>query len=95
MAIKPKGTVERHVGYTPGLTYFLEIAETGIYAWSPGKAEEKLPATQVHLIQTVKGMPAKLVTRFKGPDTLGFLIEELIKYRREVWPDSEKVTGEK
>jgi len=95
MPINPKGSVERHVGYKPGLSYFLEIQQTEIAAWSPGKPEEKLPATQVHFIQTVKDFPAKLVVRFKGPDTLGFLIEELIKYRRDVWPDSEKVTGEK
>lgn len=32
-----------------------------------------------------------LVIRFKSPDTLGFVIEELAYYRREVWPDAEKI----
>jgi hypothetical protein len=31
----------------------------------------------------------QFVMRFKSPDTLGFLIEELAKYRRTVWPDAE------
>ena len=26
--------------------------------------------------------------RFKSPETIGFLIEELIAYRRHVWPDA-------
>ena len=55
-----------------------------------------LPPEQVHLIQEIVGVnDVSVVMRFKGPDTLGFLIEELARFRREVWPDSEKVIGEK
>lgn len=94
MPIQPKGTFERYVGYKPGLTAFYEVEQTEIAAWSPGKPEEKLPATHVYFVQKIKGWDTQVVLRFKGPDTLGFIIEELIKYRREVWPESEKVQGE-
>lgn len=35
-----------------------------------------------------------IVVRFYSPDSLGFLIEELTRYRREVWPDCEKIDSE-
>lgn len=95
MSIQPRGKVERYVGYRPGLSEFHDIESTEIAAWSPGTVDEKLPAIQVHLIQKIRGKNINVVLRFKSPDTLGFLIEELTKYRREVWPDSEKVEGEK
>jgi hypothetical protein len=94
MPIEPRGTVGRHYGWKPGIVDFVEIDELQIAAWSSGKPEEKIPPTQVHLIHKIKGLDVKILLRFKGPDTLGFLIEELTKYRREVWPDSEKVKGE-
>ena len=45
---------------------------------------------EVHILlqsSEVPDMPTP-VMRFKGPDTLGFFIEELIAYRRAVWPDA-------
>lgn len=51
----------------------------------------ELPPEQVHLIQHVRldDVEFDVLMRFKSPDTLGFLIEELTRYRREVWPESE------
>ena len=46
----------------------------------------------IHLPAVLKMHP--MVLRFKSPDTLGFFIEELIRFRRVVWKHSELVTGE-
>jgi REP element-mobilizing transposase RayT len=56
----------------------------------------QMPPEQVHfIIHLPAQMQAPpLVLRFKSPDTLGFFIEELAKYRREVWKDCEPVIGE-
>jgi hypothetical protein len=95
--IKPRGKVERST--TPKLGYAsLGEPQFEILAWCPdGKAQK--PPEQVHFVMH---WPAQLgdllppmAIRFKSPDTLGFFIEELIKYRRTVWPNSEPVTGEK
>lgn len=94
--IKPKGKVERSNVPSAG---YLSMGEpqVEIAAWCPDD-EAKLPPEQVHFIihwpAPLADLPPMAI-RFKGPDTLGFFIEELIKYRREVWPGSEKVTGEK
>ena len=82
--VKPRGKVTRRS--TPQKA-FLRIA-----AWCPDD-EAKLPPEQVHLIFTFPNstmMPLSL--RYKSPDTLGFIIEELARYRREVWPDAEPLT---
>lgn len=67
-----------------------------IAAWCPDE-NAQMPPEQVHFIihwpASMKDVPP-IVLRFKSPDTIGFFIEELMKYRRVVWPNSEKVTGE-
>lgn len=37
------------------------------------------------------GLDFPLIMRFKSPDSLGFFIEELAKYRRVVWPEADPV----
>lgn len=67
-----------------------------IAAWHPDD-KANLPAEQVHFIIHWPLQLAELppmVIRFKSPDTLGFFIEELARYRREVWPNCEPVAGE-
>jgi hypothetical protein len=93
MSIKPRGVLERHSIPKPG---FIALSEpqVQIAAWCPDD-EAKLPPEQVHFIFNVQELTLPLVLRFKSPDTLGFFIEELTKYRRTVWPDAEKVEGEK
>jgi hypothetical protein len=89
--VKPRGKVTR--SSTPKKATYLTIAdpEIRIAAWCPDD-EAKLPPEQVHLIFTVPNSTMlPLVLRYKSPDTLGFIIEELARYRREVWPDSEPV----
>ena len=62
-----------------------------IIAWCPDD-EAKVPPEQVHFIFIVPGLEeTPFVVRFKSPDMLGFLIEELTRYRRIVWPDAEPV----
>ena len=87
---KPRGEVT-YGGFSSGLVKFLEVDETRIASWCPDD-EAKLPPQQVHLIVKLKGLAdVPLVLRFKSPDTLGFFIEELARYRREVWPNAEVV----
>lgn len=91
MPIKPRGTTNRHKGFSPGLMQFFRVNEWSIAAWCPDDKAEK-PPTQVHLILDIEGSKAQTLLRFKSPDTLGFLIEELARYRREVWPNAEPVS---
>lgn len=93
--VKARGTIKRittpmKADYSP-----LGVPQIEIAAWCPDD-EAKLPPEQVHLINRIPGLEdLPIIMRFKSPDTLGFLIEELTRYRREVWPDSEPVEGEK
>jgi hypothetical protein len=93
--IQPRGEVTRNNKPTPS---FAQLGEPqfSIHAWCPDE-EAKLPPEQVHFVMhwTVGVELPPIAIRFKSPDSLGFFIEELIKYRRMVWPESEKVTGEK
>jgi hypothetical protein len=86
--VKPRGKVKRG-GYRPGMELFAEIEELDVAVWCPDEFAQE-PPEQVHLIITLEGMKEiPLVMRFKSPDTLGFLIEQLAHYRREVWPGAE------
>lgn len=95
MPIDPRGNVERSDVPKKG---YLKIGEPQleIAAWCRDENAE-LPPEQVHFIihwpAQLADLPP-LVIRFKSPDTLGFFIEELIRYRRTVFPDSKKVEGE-
>lgn len=95
MGIRPRGRIER--SNKPKKAY-ARIGEPQfeIVAWCPDD-NAQLPPEQVHFIMHWPAQWADLppmVIRFKGPDTLGFFIEELMKYRRHVWPESVKVKGE-
>jgi len=95
MPIKPRAKVERSDKPKRAYLSLLE-PQFEIVAWCPDD-EAKAPPEQVHFLMH---WPAQLgdlppiAIRFKSPDTLGFFIEELAKYRRIVWPDCEKVKGE-
>ena len=89
--VKPRGQVLRT--RTPRMAFFGPLGEPSIEirAWCPDD-EAKEPPEQVHLVHIIPGLEEyPLIMRFKSPDTLGFLIEELIKYRREVWPEAEEL----
>jgi len=93
MTIKPQGNIERYNKPRPGTMYAIEpVIE--IASWCRDK-EAKLPPEQLHLIMHVDFLEHPILARFKSPDTLGFMIEELTRYRREIWPDSDLITGEK
>lgn len=93
--IKPRGHVERFS--TPRAAYgLLGEPQFEIAAWCPDDKAE-LPPEQVHLIMHWPADMADIPPvgiRFKSPDTLGFFIEELTKYRRTVWPGCKPVQGE-
>lgn len=77
-------TVTDH-GFKPGGYAFWDIESLDIGQWSPDE-KGQTPPTQVHLELRVQGLPVPLVVRFKSPETLGVLIEQLIRHRKEVWP---------
>jgi hypothetical protein len=93
--INPRGTVTRSTTPKKG---FAKIGEPQIEiaAWCPDE-NAALPPEQVHFIiywpVKMADLPP-LVLRFKGPDTIGFFIEELARYRKTVWPAAEPVVLE-
>lgn len=94
MPIKPQGRYRRSKRAKPGLVKFVEmgLSEINLAVWTPRPKGEP-PYEQVHFIIKLKGMEdTPMLLRFKSPDTLGFIIEELIRYRSEVWPDAKPVS---
>jgi hypothetical protein len=87
--IKPRGKTTRK-GFSPGLTTYHRVNSWTLAAWCPDDKAEK-PPTQVHLVLDIEGLPAEVLMRFKSPDTIGFMIEELYRYRKLVWPEAEAV----
>lgn len=84
---KSRGKTTRQAN-TPrpqGKMVTLGLPEIEIGAWRPA---DEAPPEQVHMLFSLKGLPPFIV-RFKSPDSLDFLIEELARYRRYVWPGSE------
>lgn len=73
-------------GFQPGPFAGLEIESLEIASWCP-TPDASGPATQVHMTIRLKGIDLPLIMRFKGPATLGLLIDKLTEYRREVWPN--------
>lgn len=91
--VKPRSFVRRRANDPrPGFVG-LNISSMHIIAWCPDD-EAQEPPEQVHLVHQIEGLDIPLVTRYKSPDTLGFLIEELARYRRHVWPEAEPVNCE-
>lgn len=68
------------------------VTQITIGAWSPD-ASAQLPPEEVHLIVHTPDDSGewKIIIRFKSPETLGSLIEELTSYRRAVWPGCRKL----
>jgi len=92
MTIKPQAKVARSTTPQKAFVWPLGDPEIVLAAWCPDDKAE-LPPEQVHLSFIVPGLKYPLTMRFKSPDTLSFLIEELAEYRREVWPDCEPVNA--
>ena len=90
--IKPRGNVTRSA--VPIAAYARAGEPTvEIVAWCPDEKAQK-PPEQVHFIMHLPGLEFPLIMRFKSPDSLGFFIEELARYRQAVWPDSEPASLE-
>lgn len=58
-----------------------------VISWSPGKAGEGVPSTQVHLLLQLPIHGAKAVLRLKSARALDELIGVLLNHRKVVWPD--------
>lgn len=80
--VKPKGGVEYH-GPGPADPAIVPD-EHLVVVWYADKRQRR--PVQVHLVLRWKGLPTEMVFRFKGPDTLGFLIEEMARQRALIWP---------
>lgn len=87
--IEPRAEVERHTTVTQVSVHDIPLEKISIREWHPD-VEAKLPAEHVHFI-IVLDDETELAVRFKSPDTLVFLIEELIAYRKKVWQDAEPI----
>lgn len=91
--VKSRGKVRRSCKPKSVYPMSLELEEWEITGWSPDP-EAKLPMEQLHIILHVEGLEEyAFVLRFKSPDSLGFLIEELADYRTQIWPDAEPVSA--
>lgn len=87
--IKPRANITRQQEVQPVHILDIPIEMVSIREWHPDVAGE-MPAEQVHLLITLEDK-TELGLRFCSPDTLGFLIEELIAYRSSVWVDAEPI----
>ena len=81
----PSLVVERHSKRTQPAGYAFEVKEFRVAEFTPQDTEQ---GAELHLIMRTNALEHPVVTRFKGPDTLGYLIEELISYKQRLWPDS-------
>ena len=70
----------------------LPIDDLIIASWYDGDAEKPI---EVHLVAKTPGTEIVMIARFVDPQALALLIGELTNFRREVWPDADKIKGEK
>jgi hypothetical protein len=61
------------------------VEEYGVGSWCP-LPDGQGPATQVHLHFRIRGIPERLVMRFKSAAELDRFIEALKRHRYDVWP---------
>lgn len=89
--VKPRGKVQRHRGLKQVPYAYLEVESLEVAGWCPD-ADAQQPMEQVHLLLHVKALSEyPVIVRFKSPDTLDFLIEELAAFRCEVWLGAEPI----
>jgi hypothetical protein len=54
-----------------------------VVSWSPGRAGECIPCTEVHFLINVPGMAFGL--RLKSASALDVLVGALLRHRKDVW----------
>ena len=81
----PSVEVQRKDGKDMKAAAAFEIQEFRIAEFIPKDAEA---SNELHLLMRIAALNSPIIARFKGPETLGFLIEELIAYKQKIWPDS-------
>ncbi len=69
--------------------YLLPLECITIAEWCPN-LDRKNP-TEVHMVIEIKGSDFSMAIRFRGTDMLDRILNELIKYRRNVWPDAPRI----
>jgi len=87
--IKPRAEVNRFSDISGVNILDIPLEYLSIREWHPDHNAEQ-PAEEVHVILPLED-GLELGIRFKSPDTLGFIIEELIAYRKSVWQDADPV----
>jgi hypothetical protein len=71
---------------TPELVYLIESVE--VVSWSPSREgidRYPCPATQVHVLLTLRGIGTPLALRLKSPAAADQLIAALQEHRTFVW----------
>ena len=71
----------------------IRIESYTIASWCPDDDAQE-PPEQVHFMINLKNNPFPMVMRFKSPKTIGTLIEGLIAYRKQVWPDADAIDAD-
>ncbi|MCG9133158.1 hypothetical protein J5I95_15885 [Candidatus Poribacteria bacterium] len=87
--IKPRAEVSRFSDISGVNILDVPLEYISIREWHPDDNAEQ-PPEEVHVILPFDNV-VELGIRFKSPDTLGFIIEELIAYRKSVWQDADPV----
>lgn len=80
-----KPTTHNH-GAAPAYLKYFDVDEIHIGAWCPDPLALTAP-TQVHMALKIHGVDDPVLCRWKGPDTLSTIIDQLIEYRNAVWPE--------
>lgn len=90
--IPPMRSVDRNVGDVASDEPIIAGGTAyDVYSWSPGKAGEGVPSTEVHLV--LKPVPGVILAlRLKSARALDELVGVLLQHRADVWPQSP--TGE-
>ena len=84
--LPPMMEVEVEKGGKPDGRRAYHIQEFRVAEYVPHDEEAPL---ELHILLAVNEFKYPLIARFQSPDTLGYLIEELIAFRQRIWPESQ------
>jgi hypothetical protein len=80
--VPPMKPVDRNVADLPPAP---ATAGYNVYSWSPGKAGEGVPSTQVHLVLPIPD--GSVTMRLKSARAVDEMIAVLLQHRNDVWPE--------
>ena len=92
---KPKRKSKNEITTAYGMEHpvnFSFIREITVAEFQPADQDADL---EIHMLIKCVGRKDTMVMRFKSPDTIGDLIENLNFYRKRAWPDADKIDLER